>query len=166
MNRGFPFDIEGKNIKTIYSGEYYISDDPTVVIYTLLGSCVAVCLYDEKACIGGMNHFMLPKAENDQNGEFGLYGLQSLEIMIEKLLKRGANFYNIKAKIFGGGEMVGFNRQENDIALINSHFALKYLESKRIPIIAKELGGRSGRKIYYLLKDHTVYVQRLTREDK
>jgi chemotaxis protein CheD len=166
MNQETPFDIEGKNIVTIYSGEYYISNDPTVVIYTLLGSCVAVCLYDERSGIGGMNHFMLPEAGDGQKDKQGRYGLQSLESIIEKLQLLGATLQNIKAKVFGGANMISFNHQTNDIALANILFAVNYLDSKRIPIISKELGGRSGRKIYYVLKDHSVYVQRLTREEK
>ncbi|HBE80225.1 MAG TPA: chemotaxis protein CheD [Firmicutes bacterium] len=156
--------LEDRNITTIYSGEYYISDDPHVVIYTLLGSCIAVCLYDELNCIGGMNHFMLPQAVEGQHLKEGCYGLQSLELMIKDLLNQGARYQNLKAKIFGGGKMVGFSSQKNDISLANIRFALKYLESKQIPIIAKELGGTLGRKIYYVLADHSVYVQRLNRE--
>jgi chemotaxis protein CheD len=166
MKRRIPFDIENKKIITIHSGEYYISDDPTVVINTLLGSCVAVCLYDPISGIGGMNHFMLPKAGEGQAVDYGRFGLQSLDSMIEHLLIQGAIFQNIKAKVFGGGNMVNFDRQENNVALSNILFSLKYLESKSIPIIAKELGGRSGREIYYVLEDHSVYVQRLTKEGK
>jgi chemotaxis protein CheD len=158
--------LEGKQIVTIYSGEYYISSDPQVVIYTLLGSCIAVCLYDSINGIGGMNHFMLPQAHEDQISEYGRYGLQSMELMIEKLLYQGAVYQNLKAKIFGGGNMISFNYRESDIALSNIRFTLKYLASKTIPIIAKGLGGTSGRKIYYFLEDHSVYVRRLNREEK
>ena len=158
--------LEGKNIVTIYSGEYYISSDPHVAIYTLLGSCVAVCLYDQITGIGGMNHFMLPQAQKDQILEYGRYGLQSIEIMIEKLLYQGAVYQNLKAKIFGGSNMVNLNYRENDIARSNIRFTLKYLESKEIPIIAKGLGGTFGRKIYFVLEDYSVYVQRLNREEK
>jgi chemotaxis protein CheD len=158
--------FEGKTIVTIFSGEYYITCDPQVVIHTLLGSCIAVCLYDKITGIGGMNHFMLPQAHEGQISEHGRYGLQSMEVMIENLLYQGAVYQNLKAKIFGGGNMVGFNYRENDIALSNIRFTLKYLESKEIPIISKGLGGISGRKIYYCLEDHSVYVQRLKREEK
>jgi chemotaxis protein CheD len=158
--------LEGKNVVTIYSGEYYTSNNPLEVIYTLLGSCIAVCLYDVTNGIGGMNHFMLPQAREDQILDHGQFGLQSLEMMIEQLLDKGAIYQNLKAKIFGGGNMVGFNSRENDIAMSNIRFTLKYLESKGIPIISKELGGTSGRKIYYVLEDHSVYVQRLNREAK
>jgi Chemotaxis protein; stimulates methylation of MCP proteins len=166
MIRGIPFNIEGKKIVTINSGEYYISDDPSVVIHTLLGSCVAVCLYDERSGVGGMNHFMLPEAGGVQNIGYGRYGFQSLEFMIDQLILKGAVFQNIKAKVFGGGNMMDFRSQTNDIAKSNILFTLSYLESRRIPIISKELGGRSGRKIYYVLEDHSVYVQRLNREEK
>jgi chemotaxis protein CheD len=158
--------LEGKDLVTIYSGEYYISSDSHVVIYTRLGSCVAVCLYDPITGVGGMNHFMLPQAQEDQASEHGRYGLQSMEMMIENLLCQGAVYQNLKAKIFGGGNMVSYNYRENDIALANISFTLKYLTSKEIPIISKGLGGTSGREIYYFLVDHSVYVKRLSREEK
>ena len=42
-------------------GEHYVSSDPDVMLTTILGSCVAVCLRDPRAGIGGMNHFLLPE---------------------------------------------------------------------------------------------------------
>jgi chemotaxis protein CheD len=166
MKRGIPFDIEQKKIITIHSGEYYVSRDPDVVIYTLLGSCIAVCLYDPVSGIGGMNHFMLPEGVEGQYASYGRYGLQSLETMMNHLLSEGAVLQGMQAKIFGGSNMLDFYNRENDVALSNIRFTLKYLESKRIPIMAKGLGGRYGLIIFYVLEDYSVYVQRLTKEEK
>ncbi len=165
MKRGTPFDIESKKIITIHSGEYYVTRDPDVVIYTLLGSCIAVCLYDQVLGIGGMNHFMLPESVDGQFAGFGHFGLQSLEVMMNHLISEGAVYQNMRAKIFGGSQMVGFHSRGNDVALSNIQFTLKYLESKRIPIMAKELGGRYGRRIFYVLEDYSVYVQRFMKEE-
>jgi chemotaxis protein CheD len=166
MKRGIPFDLDSKKIITIHSGEYYVTKDPDVVIFTLLGSCIAVCLYDQVTGIGGMNHFMLPESVEGQFAGFGHFGLQSLEIMMNHLISEGAVYQNMKAKIFGGSNMLDIHNRGNDVALSNIQFTLKYLESKRIPIMAKELGGRFGRRIYYVLEDHSVYVQRFMKEEK
>jgi chemotaxis protein CheD len=164
MKQGNPFEIENKKIITIHSGEYYVTKDPDVVIYTLLDSCIAVCLYDQVTGIGGMNHFMLPESVEFQLANCGHFGLQSLEIMMNHLQSEGAVLQNMKAKVFGGSNMADFHNRENDVALANIQFTLKYLESKRIPIMARELGGLYGRKIYYFLNDYSVYVQRLIKE--
>ena len=58
--------IHIKNQVTIKIGELYATDKPAV-IYTLLGSCVAVCIYDKKKMIGGMNHIFLPGNNNSIN---------------------------------------------------------------------------------------------------
>ena len=166
MKRGIPFNIESKKIITIHNGEYYVTRDPKLVIYTLLGSCIAVCLYDQASGIGGMNHFMLPEGIQGQFVSYGNYGLNSLETMMNHLISEGAVYQNMKAKIFGGSNMVDFHNHGNDVAHSNIQFTLKYLESKRIPIMAKELGGRFGRRIYYVLEDHSVYVGRLLKEEK
>ncbi len=155
-----------KKIITILSGEYYISNDPQVVIVTLLGSCIAVCLFDPLNGVGGMNHFMLPQAQKEPCRDYGKFGLQSLEMMLEGLAKQGAAFANLKAKVFGGSNMINLTYKENGIAIANIHFTLKYLQNKNIPIISKELGGNIGRRIYYLIEDHSVFVQRLSREGK
>ena len=151
------------NLVTIYNGEFYVSEDSNVTIFTLLGSCIAVCLYDEYTGIGGMNHFMLPRAVNNLNLNPGHYGYESMEMMFEKFLKMGALFSNLKAKVFGGARMFDLENRDsaNDVAKANIEFILHYLAQKRVPIIARDLGGTAGRKIYYRLKDYRVYLKRL-----
>jgi chemotaxis protein CheD len=149
------------NIVTIYNGDYYVAADPNVTIFTLLGSCIAVCLYDEQSQLGGMNHFMLPRSGNNLNLNPGYYGWDSMEMMIDKFLKMGSPFSNLKAKVFGGARMfnVDDNGSTHDVARVNVEFTLNYLAQKRIPITARNLGGTAGRKIYFSLKDFSVYLQ-------
>jgi chemotaxis protein CheD len=159
--------FQNKKIVIIYSGDYYITSDPDVVICTVLGSCIAVCLYDEKLRIGGMNHFMLPRAWEQQDFESGRFGLESMEIMLAKFYKMGVNHANIKAKVFGGARMLeipmrpGATDREQDVPSANINFILDYLKEKQITIMAHDLGGTSGRKIYYVLENNKVYLHRL-----
>jgi chemotaxis protein CheD len=155
--------FQNKKIVIIYSGDYYISSDPDVVICTVLGSCIAVCLYDEKARIGGMNHFMLPRAWEQRSSESGRFGLESMEIMLAKFCTMGASLANIKAKVFGGGRMLelAMADREKDVPSANINFILDYLKRKQITIAAHDLGGVSGRKIYYVLENNKVYLHRL-----
>lgn len=152
----------GKKVITIHSGQYHISDDPNMVIYTLLGSCIAVCLYDEENGVGGMNHFMLPEALDVDESDLGRFGLESMEIMSGLLLQMGAEKANLKAKVFGGAKVINYT--ENDIASANIRFILGYLKEKNIPITAQDLGDKVGRKVYYVLENHSVFIQRLGNE--
>lgn len=163
--------LKNKKIVPIYSGNYYVSTDPKVVIYTLLGSCIAVCLFDSQKGIGGMNHFMLPRQSTysckSKETKRGWFGSDSVDLMIEEILKRGGSLSRLKAKVFGGAQMVeGLDLINSNVSTANIDFALNYLDEKQIPVIAKDVGGHSGRKIYYYLEDNSVLVQRLEKELK
>ncbi len=163
--------LSNKKIVTIYSGNYYVSNDPEVVIHTLLGSCIAVCLFDIKNSIGGMNHFILPQQSSltirAPEYKSGWFGLDSMESMIDKILSLGGSFSNLQAKVFGGGQVVENLTPFNiNISSANIDFSLNYLNEKKIPVIAKDVGGCFGRKVFYYLEDHSVLVQRLEKELK
>lgn len=163
--------LSNKKVVTIYSGNHYVSNDPKVVIYTLLGSCIAVCLFDIRKGIGGMNHFMLPQQSpytyRSNDSKPGWFGLDSLDLMIQQILEAGGLLSDLKAKVFGGAQVVeNLDLVNTNVPAANISFALNYLNEKRIPVIAKDIGGCSGRKIFYYLEDHSVLVQRLEKELK
>ena len=83
----------------VLPGEYFVSGDE-LVITTVLGSCIAACLWDTHMRVGGMNHFLLP--DSDAPDVTGRYGSYAMELLINELLKRGARRENLQAKIFGG----------------------------------------------------------------
>lgn len=163
--------MNDKKIVTIYSGNYYVSNDPKVVIYTLLGSCIAVCLFDAQKGIGGMNHFMLPKQSpynyRHEGSNPGWFGLDSLDLMIDEITRMGGALPQLTAKIFGGAQVVeNLDLINTNVPDANINFTVDYLAAKKIPVIAKDLGGFSGRKIFYCLADNSVLVQRLEKELK
>lgn len=163
--------LNDKKVVTIYSGNYYVSNDSKVVIYTLLGSCIAVCLFDAQKGIGGMNHFMLPcqspYSYRSKGSKPGWFGSDSLDLLIESILKMGGSHSHLKAKVFGGAQVVeNLDILNTNVPTANINFTLNYLDEKKIPIVAKDVGGYSGRKIYYYLEDNSVMVQRLEKELK
>lgn len=163
--------LNDKKIVTIYSGNYYVSNDPEVVIYTLLGSCIAVCLFDAQKGIGGMNHFMLPRQSpysyRSKGSKPGWFGSDSLDLMIDNILKMGGSLSHLNAKVFGGAQVVeNLDLLNTNVPTANINFTLNYLDEKKIPIVAKDVGGYSGRKIFYHLEDNSVMVQRLEKELK
>src|SRR5574343_418502 len=81
-------------------------------ISTLLGSCVAVCLYDTAAPIAGMNHFMLPQMKKSAHADEDvlLAGDACMEALLNAMLTQGAARHRIRAKAFGGGTVIEANR--------------------------------------------------------
>lgn len=133
------------------------------LISTVLGSCVAVCLWDTVTRRGGMNHIMLPL----WNGE-GLatpkYGNIAMERLLDKVLSIGCRREHLVAKVFGGANVTGTGLELFMIGDRNITLAMEMLEEFRIPIIAKDVGGRVGRKIIMNTESGVVMVGKGRRE--
>jgi len=144
--------------------DYVVTDQPLALV-TLLGSCVAACLYDPAIAVGGMNHFMLPGgAGNDANS--ARYGMHAMELLINDLLKRGARRQRLLAKVFGGGNVLsGFH--SDPIGTRNARFVLEYLAAENIPVMAQDLGDIHARKVGFFAQSGRTLVRRLpaTRDD-
>lgn len=129
-------------LKTIVSGETDVSSDPGVVISTVLGSCVSVCIFDPQAGIGGANHYFL----STERGHSASYGAVAMELLINGLMRMGAERGRMRAKLFGGALM---KSGLGDIGKDNATFALSYLQTERFPIMAMDLGGFSARRLHF-----------------
>jgi chemotaxis protein CheD len=141
--------------KIIHQEQLYVAKG-AAEIHTILGSCVAVCLYDERFKIAGMNHYLLPL----WNGE-GLktlkYGNISIDRLIEEMLKNGAIKKYIIAKIFGGASI---NLDQSfSVGIKNVTIAKTVLQDNKIPIVAEDTGGNKGRKVIFNSLDGSVYVK-------
>ena len=139
-------DSGGLRVGHVIQGEFHVSDDPGLVLSTILGSCVATCLCDPVARVGGMNHFLLPEGETRHDAGFR-YGLLSLELLINGLLKMGAQKARLEAKLFGGAAM---NGGLGRIGESNATFARKFLADEGIPCRAESLGGALARRVRYV----------------
>lgn len=137
-------------------GEYCVSRSP-INISTLLGSCVAVSLYNKKLKFGGMNHYMLPKSP-DPHPKSTRYGDYSNELLIKFMKKGDANSANIEARILGGGHVVGHLHSGDGIAKANIEMARGILKKHDIKIIKEDVGGTFGRKIYCQTWDNKLTV--------
>jgi len=128
------------------------------LVDTILGSCVAVCLFDTKLMIGGINHYMLPLWNGD-----GLaspkFGNIAIEKLIEKMLKNGANKVNIVAKVFGGANQI---YSSMNIGERNIDIAKEILATHNIKILAENTGGLIGRKLKYNTGTGQVMMKFLT----
>ncbi|MBI5606094.1 MAG: hypothetical protein HY879_22395 [Deltaproteobacteria bacterium] len=150
-------------INFLNPGEYYATNR-TEILGTVLGSCISVCLFDSKNQIGGMNHFMLPGCISTKEilvSEIGRYGLYAMELLIGEIIKKGGDRKTLKGKCFGGGSILKFRQSDGNIPEANIQFIRKYFELEKIPLIAEDLGGEWGRKIYFFVPEGRVLLKRL-----
>lgn len=131
--------------KYIAQGEYAIGSQHDEVIATVLGSCVAVCLYDAAKGIGGMNHILLPEGDPSDNRRT-LFGAHSMEVLINELMKVGAVRATLRAKVFGGARMIDTLGRAGQM---NGDFAERYLQSEGITIESRSLGGTLARRVEF-----------------
>jgi chemotaxis protein CheD len=131
---------------TIVQGEARASGDPRVEMSTILGSCVATCLFDPIARIGGMNHFLLaePPAHVRHQTFDADYGLFLMELLINEMLSLGAIKNRMRARLYGGANL---NPDLKPIGSINAAFARQFLEREGIPKVFEDLEGTQARRI-------------------
>ena len=138
--------VAGERRINIVQGEFKVSDDPGIVLTTLLGSCVAACIRDPDASVGGMNHFLLPGAEVGSVRDSESLGVHLMELLLNGLMRQGAQRDRLEAKLFGGARMM---RGLSDIGLRNAEFAKRFLAYEGIKIIGGDTGGEHGRRIQF-----------------
>lgn len=131
----------------VMEGQYVVSDDPDLVLTTVLGSCVAACLRDPVARIGGMNHFLLPgDGDRLKSRDAERYGVHLMELLVNGLMSRGAQRGRLEAKLFGGAKTIF---KSSDIGEMNGAFAEHFLKNEGISIIGGSLGGKQGRRVEF-----------------
>lgn len=135
----------GQNVINVIQGEFRVSNRPEDVITTILGSCVAACVFDPVSRFGGMNHFLLPGTDprDQQNIKYGAYAMEKL---INALLRKGAKRGSLEAKLFGGASVV---RSLSDIGHNNGEFAKAFLKDEGIRLVGGSLGGKQGRRVRF-----------------
>jgi len=127
--------------RPVLTGDCELTADPQVSFQLVLGSCVAACVWDPKAGIGGVNHFLLPHAAAG-HGQSALRvgGAFLMERLIESLAARGAALDRLQARIFGGANLIG-----STVGQRNVEFATAFLRNRWIALASSDVGGRTGR---------------------
>lgn len=159
-NRYFDRNFNMDAVK-ILPGEYFATSENTMIV-TVLGSCVSACIRDPIARIAGMNHFLLPASADEVNfaSESARYGVFAMEILINHMLKLGAQRNRLEAKIFGGGNVLkGFTT--TSVGEKNAAFVKDYLSAEKIRVTATDLLGEFPRKLYQFPDTGEVKVRKL-----
>ncbi len=143
----------------ILPGEFYVTAHNEAII-TVLGSCIAACVRDPVAGLGGMNHFMLPikSGSSMQQADAARYGNFAMEQMINDILRNGGQRENLEIKIFGGGRVM---QGVTDVGKKNIEFVKQYIQLEKLNFLAEDVGGNYPRKVVYLPKTGKVKMKKL-----
>ena len=144
----------------LHPGQLFVSAD-SYAVTTILGSCVAVCLWDPVTRIGGINHFLLPtfSGQGIASPRFGNIAIKDL---LDQLAALGSQKHNLLAKMFGGACVLeAFRQRQNHLGMQNVEVARELLESESIPLVGHDVGGQRGRKVVFHTDDGAAWVKSL-----
>lgn len=150
--------------KFIHVGEIHVGARPTE-ISTILGSCVAVCLYDNVQRIGSMNHYLVP-LWNGNGLQSPKYGNISITRLIESMLNIGCDISNMEAKVFGGANVIDVANDNMMIGRKNILVAKEVLKEYGIPIVAQDTGGEKGRRIMMRSDTGKIFLKYLKKGEE
>jgi chemotaxis protein CheD len=129
---------------TVLQGQARVSAGPRVEFSTVLGSCVATCLFDPEEQVGGMNHFLLaepPAGGHTVDEHFGVY---LMEVLINEMLANGAAKHRLRAHLYGGANL---HPGMAAIGSANAEFARAFLVRERITLVREDMGGNAARRV-------------------
>lgn len=160
-SRRFRDNASGEMIVNVHAGDCFVTDKKDEIATTVLGSCIAACIRDPIAKVGGMNHFLLPGNETTQSDSLR-FGAFAMEQLINEILKRGGQRERLEIKIFGGGNVI---KSSAMIGTKNADFVRDYLRTEGIPIVSEDVGGELPRKVRYYPVTGRAMVRKLQRRD-
>ena len=146
----------------IVVGDVFASREPAMV-GTILGSCIAACLYDEEAGVGGMNHFLLPETHHDDGPLTTRYGVHAMERLINELLSIGARRARLKAKVFGASTVGNF---KTDVQANNARFIRTFLEKEGIPVLGERLLGQAALDVRFRTDTGQAFVRTVSKASR
>lgn len=146
----------GGNTHFLYPGQLYVSRHGAE-ISTILGSCAAVCLWDSRKRIGGMNHYLLPEGEEDSANPYR-YGNNANAALLKQMLSLGCDVKDLQGKIFGGSSAFSAD-PENSLGAQNVKLAEEFLQKHRIPLLLMDVNGKRGRRLTFHTDDGTTFIR-------
>ncbi len=139
-------------------GTTYCAAVPSIVS-TVLGSCVAVCLWDTHLHVAGMNHYVLPHSVGQQCG--ARFGDVAIDQLLNGMTQLGCRVGNLRAKVYGGAEVLPFGADGVTVGNQNVRVALEMMQRHGVPIVTRSTGGQTGVMIRLVTETGDVLVRRL-----
>jgi chemotaxis protein CheD len=148
----------------IHPGDFKVVSCDDEVVSTLLGSCIAACMRCSITGIGGVNHFLLPSVkgggQNADDDKVMRYGDYAMNALVGAIIRAGGHRDSLEVKIFGGANMYD-TESRSPVGRSNIQFVLNYVHAEGITLLAEDIGGTRGRKIYFHPATGKVKVQRM-----
>jgi chemotaxis protein CheD len=162
----FERDFNRHSVKVL-PGEFFVAGND-IVLTTVLGSCVAACIWDRSAGIGGMNHFMLPDGgtaggSSDAGGLSGRYGVFAMEQLINEIIKRGGRKDSFEAKVFGGGHVM--KTFTTSVGTRNAEFVLEFLKAEGVRVASQDLLDVHPRRVAFFPNTGRALCKKLAQAD-
>lgn len=125
-----------------------------------LGSCVAIAIHDGGAMVGGLAHVLLPDASLGRGAENrARYASTAVPLLLDEMRALGATG-PFAASLVGGaalfGPLLAFG---GSVGARNIEAARKALAAARVPVVAEDVGGESGRTVSFDVSTGTVRVR-------
>ncbi len=162
-------------LKHLEPRECFVTLTPTLVS-TILGSCVAITIFDPVICVGGISHAFLPVLEEypEDDAEACRFVDSSIYHLLSQLRRHRVDQSRLEVKIFGGSEVLlpaeantlaahGHIRQT--VGSRNVTVARQVLASHGLRVTAQDVGGNQGRKLFFLTHTGGVWIKRLRRTE-
>ena len=149
-------------VTTVHQGDCLVGGEQDLTFSTILGSCIAACIRDVEARVGGMNHFLLAEpsgSAKDRYGASARYGAFAMEQLINKVLNRGSGRKaNLEIKVFGGGLI---NSALTDVGAKNIEFVRQFLADEGYALAGEDVGGAFARRVMFKPHSGRAFVKRL-----
>ena len=139
--------------ETLWAGDIIVSRE-RIRMTTVLGSCIAVCLFDSAARFGGMNHYLLPSPGCDAR-----HGAWSIHELFNRMLSLGGRLACLQAKVFGGGSPLAVANDAAAVGPENARIAFATLEELSVPVVSERVGGNTGMRVYFENWSGAVFVR-------
>jgi chemotaxis protein CheD len=152
-------DPAAREVIYLHAGDLVVTARPAAIT-TVLGSCVAVCLWDPATGVGGMNHYQLAHhVDRERSRRFGSVAIPEL---LEEVVRAGGRRATLQAKVFGGASQFGATAARGrSLGAANAELAAQLLADARIPVLGGDLGGQRGRKLIFHPDDGSAWVRQL-----
>jgi chemotaxis protein CheD len=155
--RSVPRSGAGASTKFLLPGQMFTSDEPMTVT-TILGSCVAVCLWSPAKGIGGMNHYLLPEGSATEANRLR-YGNNANPALLQEVLSLGGVASDLRAKVFGGATIMASADPALSLGKRNMELALEFLKANRIHIVERYVSERRGCKLIFQTNDGSTQLK-------
>lgn len=152
------------SVITVGISDLAVSKAPDIIATYALGSCVGICLIDERSKIGGLAHIMLPNSKEATHIQDNLkkFADTGIAMLIREIERAGGNIRNLKAKIAGGAQMFlgvsSFNIGERNVKAVK-----QILQNYNIEIVSEQTGDKIGRTIFFNIETGMVEVKSAAR---